>query len=207
MATEPDEVRLETKLRGLLGMEPDREVVSKYRDMISQAASAGMPIGLPSIEADHFFPEKEWDVLAVSGFMCEDPYTGLPGVETLEDGVYRVTVRLAGSHGQKRITTTLRFKETFEQSRLVFNPLLNRFLAGEDYQNRAVKISDSGRIRNELQTLCSEALEFLPDDNIRLSFEAIPDEVISPDNQRMLRKILQWYKKNHPLWFSWLELG
>ena len=39
-------------------------------------------------------------------------------------------------------------------------PLLTRFLAGEDFRSRPVRISDSGRIRNELQTLCSEALDY-----------------------------------------------
>ena len=105
-------------------------------------------------------------MLAVSGYMRPDPYSGAPGVEEVAPGVYRVTVRLASPRGDKRITFTLRLGETFEQSRLVFSPLLNRFLAGEDSETRPVKISDSGRIRNELQTLCSEALEFVdsPDD-------------------------------------------
>ena len=100
-------------------------------------------------------------MLAVSGYMRPDPYSGAPGVEEVAPGVYRVTVRLASARGDKRITFTLRLGETIEQSRLVFSPLLNRFLAGEPYDTRPVKISDSGRIRNELQTLCAEALEFV----------------------------------------------
>ncbi len=127
-----------------------------------------------------FFPEKKWDVLAVSGYMCPDPYSGAPGVEEVEPGLYRVTVRLAGKRGDKRITFTLRLGETLEQSWLVFNPLLNRFMGGEDYEHRPVRISDSGRIRNELQTLCSEALEFPQQDHIRVHFDRIPPEVIHP---------------------------
>ena len=46
-------------------------------------------------------------------------------------------MRLAAPNGDKRITLTLRLGETLEQSRLVFNPLLNRFLAGEDVRGQA----------------------------------------------------------------------
>jgi hypothetical protein len=89
---------------------------------------------------------------------------------------------------------------------LVFNPLLNRFMHGEDYRHRPVKISDSGRIRDELQTLCSEALEHLGSRGIRVHFEKISDEVIPRTRQGALREILEWYKANHPIWFSWLEI-
>ena len=70
-----------------------------------------------------------------------------------------------------------------------------------------MKISDSGRIRNELQTLCAEALEFVDSRTIRLHFDRIPPEVIPLDKQRTLLEVLRWYKKRHPLWFSWLELA
>jgi hypothetical protein len=40
-------------------------------------------------------------------------------------GTYRATVRLATASGDKRVTFTLRLMESFEQSRLVFNPLLS----------------------------------------------------------------------------------
>jgi hypothetical protein len=79
-------------------------------------------------------------------------------------------------------------------------------MSGEGYQTRSLKISDSGRIRNELQTLCSEALEFRRDGIICIHFDRIVPEVISHDNQKKLLEILTWYKKNHPIWFSWLEI-
>ena len=59
-----------------------------------------------------------------------------------------------------RSTLTLRLMEPIEEMRMVFSPLLDRFYAGQDYRTRPVKISDSGRIRNELQTLALEAIEF-----------------------------------------------
>jgi hypothetical protein len=116
-------------------------------------------------------------------------------------------VSLACAQGDKRISLTMRLMETFDQSRLVFSPLLNRFLAGEDYESRPVKISDSGRISNELQTLCAEALEFVDSISMRLHFNRIPHEVISVDKQRKLFDVLSWYKQRHPIWFAWLELA
>ncbi|MCU0236873.1 MAG: hypothetical protein MUC72_07295 [Acidobacteria bacterium] len=191
----------------VLGREVDAATVARFRAMIDDARLAGIPLHKPSVEADDFFPEKKWDVLAVSGYMSPDPYSGAPGVEEAGPGLYRVTVRLAGSRGDKRITFTLRLGETLEQSWLVFNPLLSRFMGGEDYEHRPVRISDSGRIRNELQTLCSEALEFPQQDHIRVHFDRIPADVIRPEAQVKLLEILRWYKKHHPLWFSWLEIS
>ena len=81
-----------------------------------------------------------------------------------------------------------------DESRLVFSPLLDRFYDTGVYRDRPVKISDSGRIRNELQTLCLEALEFLANDKIRIRFDRIGDAVMSPD-------------KRHPIWFDWLEIA
>jgi hypothetical protein len=83
---------------------------------------------------------------------------------------------------------------------------LTRFIYGEDFRTRPVKISDSGRIRNELQTLCSEALEYLGNGKIKVHFDRIPPEVISIEDQKVLREVLYWYKKHHPIWFRWLEI-
>ena len=137
--------------------------------------------------------------------MLPDPYTGAPGVTQLADDTYEVTIRITTDRGDKRITFALRLEESFEESKLVFSPLLNRFLKGEDFQSRAVKISDSGRIRNELQTLCSEALSYVRNKMI-LNFDKIPQATISIEDQKKLRQILTWYKTNHPIWFDWLDL-
>jgi len=195
------------RLAEVLGRPVDEPTVGRYRAMIDDARDAGIPLHSSSLDAGDFFPEKKWDVLAVSGYMCPDPYSGAPGVEEVGPGRYRVTVRLAGTGGDKRITFTLRLMETLEQSWLVFNPLLSRFMGGEDYARRPVRISDSGRIRNELQTLCSEALEFPQQDHIRVHFDRIPPEVIPPAAQEKLLEILRWYKTNHPLWFTWLDIA
>jgi len=206
MGLDPEAKDFGAKLSALMDAEADEKTINKYRSMIREGHSAGIPVHKMTIHADDFFPEKSWDVLAVCGYMRPDPYSGAPGVEKCDDNSYKVTVRLASPKGDKQIRFKLRLMETYEQSRLVFNPLLNRFMSGEDHVNRPVKISDSGRIRNELQTLCSEALEFSGNEHIRIRFGDIPPEVISSDNQEKLLKILKWYKANHPMWFSWLDI-
>jgi len=175
--------------------------------MIREAVEAGMPTSGRVIRVDDFFPEKSWDLIALSGYMCDDPYSGVEGVSVEEQNVYKVASRISTPKGDKRVTFTLRLMEEPHNEKLVFNPLLIRFIYGEDFPNRPVKISDSGRIRNELQTLCSEALEHGKGRHMRLHFDRIPPDVISKKDQTVLREVLVWYKKHHPRWFSWLEVS
>ncbi len=206
MGLDPSDPELDRKLAPLLERQPSDEEVQRYRAMILEGAEAGLALQQATINADDFFPEKRWDVLAINGYMSPDPYSGAPGVEQIGEDTWRVTVRMATPRGDKRITFALRLMESHTESKLIFNPLLIRFFSGEDFRNRPVKISDSGRIRNELQTLCLEAIEFIGSDRIRLHFDRILPEVISPENQRTLLEVLRWYKTHHPRWFSWLEL-
>lgn len=206
MCLDPEAKDFKDNLEKLIGAKVDDDAIVKYKSMICEAVNAGILINKRSINADDFFPEKYWDILAVTGYMRPDPYSGAAGVEQIEPDVYRVTVRLAAPKGIKLITFTLRRMESLEVCQLVFNPLLNRFLSGEDYKNRPVKISDSGRIRNELQTLCSEALEFMDDERIGIDFDRIVPAIISDEKKKELREILSWYKTNHPAWFAWIEI-
>ena len=146
-------------------------------------------------------------MLALVGYMLPDPYTGNPGVEKIADDRYRVTTYAATRRGTLEATLELRLMEPMAQMQMVFSPLLDRFYAGQDYRKRAVKISDSGRIRNELQTLCSEAIEYLSDDHMLVHFDRIDDTVLPPDKKDLIREVLEWYKANHPTWFKWLELN
>lgn len=209
MKLDPEASSLKSKLEELMESSIEPNIVDQYREMIYEGINAGIPVEKPSIDADDFFPEKKWDILAISGYMKSDPFTGAPGVTPVKGkkNIFRVTVRMAAPKGEKLITFTLKLMETLKVQNLVFNPLLNRFLAGEDHQDRAVKISDSGRIRNELQTLCSEALEFIGDERIRLHCDRIIPEIIPEDQKIKLVEILNWYKKHHPTWFNWLELS
>src|SRR5207244_9818273 len=134
------------------------------------------------------------------------PYTGRPGCTRIADETYRLTTRLATRMGSSRVTFTLRLMETFETTRQVFSPLLVRFLSGVDHTTRPVKISDSGRIRNELQTMIPQALEH-DGDSIRVHFDRINEMVLSRQKQAAIQKVLAWYKANHPVWFHWLELA
>jgi len=207
MHLNPESSDFPKTLGDVLDRKPDDATVRKYAKMIREARDAGLPLEKTVMHVDDFFPEKRWEVLALCGYMQPDPYSGATGVEEIAANVYRTTVRAATPRGDKLITFHLRSMEKPDEGRLVFNPLLSRFFYGEDFRSRAVKISDSGRIRNELQTLCSEAIEHRSDNCLRLYFDRIPDEVISPKNQEILREALRWYKEHHPIWFRWLEIA
>jgi hypothetical protein len=207
MALDPDAPGFAQKVREAVG---GREVhvgrIVSYADAIREARACNVPTGRPALRPGDFVPTKSWRVLASTGYICDDPYTGTPGVTCVGDGVYRVTTKLAAHQASSLVTFTFRLMEPLERARHVFSPLLVRFMSGVDYTTRPVKISDSGRIRNELQTMFSQALEH-DGDTIRIHFDRIDDKVVPPDKQKTIRKVLEWYRENHPAWFSWLEIG
>lgn len=194
------------KVREIVGAGAGDDRVASYAEAIAEAEASNMPLRRRVLRADDFLPEKRWGVLASVGYMCDDPYTGMPGVTQVADGVYKVTTRLATRNASSLITFTFRLMEPFEQARHVFSPLLVRFMSGVDHTKRAVKISDSGRIRNELQTMLSQALEH-DGDTIRVHFDRIDEKVIPKEKQAAIRKVLEWYKASHPVWFAWLEIA
>ena len=182
------------------------DVVETYRSNLRDAMAACMPVGRRTATADDFFPNKEWRVLSLNSAMLDDPYTGMAGVEKISDDTYEVTTRAATRAGMIDVTLTLRLMEPVDEMRMVFSPLLDRFYAGQDYRSRAVKISDSGRIRNELQTLCSEAIEYLPNGQMAVRFDEVDDAVLPPDKKVLIQEVLAWYQKHHPIWFQWLKM-
>ncbi len=205
MKLDPDSPDFAARLQKVITRDLDTDTIQTYKESIQLAKKAGIPLDKRTISCDDLIAEKKWQALAGAGYMLTDPYTGAPGVTQIAEDTYEVTVRLTTAKGDKRITFALRLLENFEESKLVFSPLLNRFLKGEDFLHRAVKISDSGRIRNELQTLCSDALTYFGN-TVELEFNKISRATISPENQEKLRQILIWYKENYPIWFEWLEL-
>jgi len=207
MRLDPDREDFGPRLREILEREVDDEDVTAYREMIRHARAAGMPVDKRVFTIDDLFPNKRWRGLALGGAMLTDPYTGMPGVEDLGSGVYRVTVRAACRGRLRDVRLTLRLMESPEESRRVFSPLLERFYAGECYRSRPVKISDSGRIRNELQTWCSEGLEYFGDRGMRVRLDDVEESVLSADKKRFVLEVLRWYKEHHPRWFSWLEIA
>jgi hypothetical protein len=200
----PDFARKISELYG--GREVEAGKVETYAEAIREARASNMPFGKGVLQADDFLPEKDWSVLASIAYMCDDPYTGIRGVTQVREGVYRVTSLLTTRRASSRITFTFRLMEPLEQARHVFSPLLVRFLSGVDHAQRPVKISDSGRIRNELQTMLSQALEH-EGDRIRVHFSRVDERVVPKEKQVAIRKVLEWYKANHPVWFEWLEIG
>ncbi|HUM00779.1 MAG TPA: hypothetical protein VL084_00710 [Thermoanaerobaculia bacterium] len=195
------------KLAELLGgREVDAGKVRSYGEAIREAAASNVPLGRPALRPDDFLPGKHWHVLASTGYICDDPYTGTCGVTRLADGVYRVTTRLATHKAASRITFTFRLMEPLDVARHVFSPLLVRFMSGVDYTTRPVKVSDSGRIRNELQTMLSQALEH-DGDTVRVHFDRLDDRVVPREKQETIRNVLTWYRANHPVWFDWLEIA
>jgi hypothetical protein len=206
ISLDPESDTFESQLAATLDTEFAPDLVNAYRASLTSAREALMPVDRRTITADDFFPLKEWKVLALDGYMLPDPYSGADGVEQVADDRYRVTTRAATRLGIIDATLELQLMEPFDEMRMVFSPLLDRFYSGQDYRERAVKISDSGRIRNELQTLCSEAIEYLPDDRMLVRFDLIDDSVLPQDKKDLIREVLDWYKANHPIWFSWLEM-
>ncbi|RMH17813.1 MAG: hypothetical protein D6696_14655 [Acidobacteria bacterium] len=207
MRLDPESGDFAAAFRRLAGEAFDPALVEPYRESLRAARRAGIPCDRHALTVDDFFPRKKWRVLALAGRILADPYTGEPGVERVGDRTYRVVVRAATRHRLRSVALTLRLRESMEQSRLIFLPLLERFYAGQDYRTRPVKVSDSGRLRNELQTLCSDALDHVGSDGIRVHFERIDDAVMPPDKKALIRQVLTWYKENHPIWFRWLELA
>lgn len=182
------------------------ELLAEYQDAIHEAERSNIPLQKRALKADDFLPEKQWRTLASVGYICDDPYTGAPGVQQLDGGRFRVTTRLATRSASSLITFTLRMEAGTEDPRLFFSPLLVRFMSGGDWTARAVKISDSGRIRNELQTLISQALEY-DGERIRVHFDRIDEKVLPQDKQQIIRRVLEYYKTHHPVWFEWLDLA
>lgn len=206
MQLDPEDPRFARGLREALVRECAPEEVEEFRAILREARNAGMPLGQRTVTVDDFFPEKRWRVLAVVGYLLPDPYSGAPGVEEVREGVYRVTTRAATESGLLETVLTLRLMEPMDEMRLVFSPLLDRFYRGMDWRKRAVKVSDSGRIRNELQTLASGALDFLADGRIRVDLARVDDAVLPADKKALIREVLLWYRENHPIWFSWLDV-
>ncbi|HSN92904.1 MAG TPA: hypothetical protein VLS93_16860 [Anaeromyxobacteraceae bacterium] len=201
----PDFARRLGELFG--GREVEAGQVKAYAEAIAEARASNMPLGRRVLRADDFLPTKDWSVLASTAYMCPDPYTGAPGVEKVSEGVYRVTSMLATRNASSRITFTFRLMEPLERSRLVFSPLLVRFLSGVDPTSRPVKVSDSGRIRNELQTMFPQALEYGEEGRIRVTLERVDEKVLPPEKRNVIHRALEWYRAYHPVWFSWLEVG
>lgn len=207
MKLDPRSADFAAKVAELIGPEKATpETVEGYAAAITEAEQSNITLGQRVLRAEDFLPEKSWATLACIGYICDDPYSGRKGIQEVGPQTYRVTTLLATRKASSRVTFTLRLQDPPDEARLVFSPLLVRFMSGASWVDRPVKISDSGRIRNELQTLISQALEY-EGQKIRVHFDRIDDKVLPKREQGIIREVLTWYKANHPVWFSWLELA
>lgn len=206
MRLDPHKPDFKDKLAGLYGRPVDDGLAKTYAHAIDEALESNIPLKPRVLYADDFFDARDWRVLSCTGYMCDDPYTGMKGLERLSENRFRVTARLATRNASSNIHFTFRLLETFDETRLCFSPLLTRFISGVDYSQRPVKVSDSGRIRNELQTMLSQALEY-DGERIIVHFDRVEDDVMPKAHQARIRDALLWYRKNHPVWFKWLDVA
>ena len=207
MRLAPEAPDFADRVAAITGARPaDDGRIARLVESIHDARAAEIPLGRRVLRADDLLPDKGWRVLAAIGYIGDDPYTGAPGVERLADDRYRVTTGLATRDARSRVTFTVRLLDGLEGSRQVWSPLLVRFLTGTDYQRLPAKISYSGRIRNELQTMFSTALDH-DGDRIRVCFDRIDERVVPAAGKDALRRALAWYREHHPTWFGWLELA
>ena len=176
------------------------------REAIGDAEASNMPLTGGCCAPTTSSPRSSGSVLASIGYICDDPYTGTSGVRQLGDGLYRGHHAPGHAQGVEPHHVHVPAHGAVRETQHVFSPLLVRFLSGVDHTTRPVKISDSGRIRNELQTMLSQALEY-DGDRIRVRFDRIDEKVMPREKQLAIRKMLEWYKVNHPVWFSWLEIA
>ena len=207
MKLRPDSPQFEADIKALLADLPvDDAKVAHYRAAIAEARTSHVDLDKRTLRADDFLPEKGWRTMACTGYMCDDPYTGMHGVEQLDERRFRVTTQLATRRASSRITFTFRFNEDLDHARQVFSPLLVRYLQGLDFNARAVKVSDSGRIRNELQTMFSQACEY-QGERMRIHFDRVDESVMPKRDCQTLAKVLRAYREAHPVWFSWLDVA
>ena len=64
---DPRSPEFKARLEQLAGMPLDLQTLDNYRRMIREADEAGLLPGRLTLCADDFFPEKRWEVLAISG--------------------------------------------------------------------------------------------------------------------------------------------
>ena len=169
------------------------------REHVEEAMRANIPLGRRTLTIDDFLPLKDWRCLAISAAIEDDPYSTMRGIETLADGQYRVSVRLATNGGNVRIVRlTLSFELSPQETRRAFLPLLDRFWEGEKFSDRAVKSSDVGRNLNELRTWSWNSVIDLPDGNVQVNLSRVDEAVIPREKREMIVEVLRRYKTEYP---------
>ena len=171
---------------------------------------------------DDFLPDKDWDCLAVSAAILDDPYSDMAGVNpqhdstgpTVEARKYKVCVRVVDRHGvERKITLTLGLGLPEDESRRAFSPLLDRLydgergeFGGERYETRAVKSSDVELILNELRTWDCNSVIDKENGEVEVNLDNVDDVVISSEKRKFILRILRRYQGDYPALAGHLRL-
>jgi hypothetical protein len=183
-------------------------VVESYRDALHNLRGTGLPMGCPAFSACDLFRGRRFRSVAISSAIRTDPYSGMPGVETIdpESSRFRVTTRLADENGVRNVAFTFRLAKSVEASRPLFCPLLARLCAGEYVEFDDAAESLAGRIRDELEMIYYEAMELTRDGGLKVDLSRIDDRALPLAKRQSLEEILGGYKRDLPVAFRWLEL-
>ena len=123
MQLDPDAPDFTRRISALLGgQEVEVGTVQSYASAIREAAASNLPMERPALRPGDFLPQKNWHVLASTAYICDDPYTGSSGVTQLDDGVYRVTTRLATRRAGSNISFTFRLMEPLDDGQARLQP-------------------------------------------------------------------------------------
>ena len=105
------------------------------------------------------------------------------------------------------ITFTFRLMEPLETTRHVFSPLLVRFISGVDHTHAP---GEDLRLGAHPQRAADDVLpgpRARRRDDPASTSTGIDEKVLPREKQETIRKVLEWYKANHPVWFDWLEVA
>ncbi len=193
-----DFTMLRRELSEILERSVSEAEAQKYNEILRAADRANMPRGRCTLTIEDFLPTKNWQCLAISAMILDDPYSGMPGIR--KDGIrsYRVCVRVVRSGLDRKVTLTLGLDLPNEESRKAFTPLLDRLYTGEPYEERAIKSSDVGRILNELRTWCWNCVVDEDDGTVRVNLDCVDEVVIPTAKRRFILGMLNNYKRDYP---------
>jgi hypothetical protein len=198
LACDGDVAGLRLKLTEILKRSVSEAEVQKYNEMLRAADRANMPRGRLTLTIEDFLPSKNWQCLAISATILDDPYSGMPGIREDGNRSYRVCVRAVSGGLDRKVTLTLGLDLPNGESRKAFSPLLDRLYSDEPYEQRAIKSSDIGRILNELRTWCWNCVVDEEDGRVRVNLDSVDEVVIPTEKRRFILQTLYNYKRDYP---------
>jgi hypothetical protein len=201
---------LRRNLSRILGRPISEEKAREHNNMLLAADRANLPRRQDILTIDDFLPNKDWQCLAVSASILDDPYSGMTGVRKVmgPDNEYRVCVRSVASNGrERRVILTLALRpEALDD----FSPLLDRLCGQEPYEQRAIKSSDVGRILNELRTWSwNSVFDVVAPDGVKtcVNLDSVDEIVIPAEKRKLILRILKNYIRDYPALAGHVQLS